>query len=422
MNALLTLALLIRSAAADPTCTNVDLVEPQFPAAALVNAGGGEVAVTFCDGESAYTSDVGLAAPASIWFATGHLTPVGNTVDLGVFSVGEELVFAIYVRNTGYTYYSGPASRNPDGQVHAAVSDLGDGLYLVGFEDLFGGGDRDYDDINIIVQAEAVIVCPDADADGVCDDVDACPGSADPFQLDTDGDGLGDACDTCPLDVHDDSDGDGSCDSDDLCPGEDDGLDGDLDDVPDACDACPLDLLDDSDGDGSCDSDDLCPGADDADDGDLDGVPDACDACPLDVDDDSDGDGSCDSDDLCPGEDDTLDADLDGTPDACDTCPLDADDDSDGDGLCADVDACPDTTADAPTRGLGVNRWADIDGDGIFDTVLPKGRGPGRGYTIDDTDGCSCAQIIDSCGYGAGHVQHGCSISVMDAWVAGGCH
>jgi len=38
---------------------------------------------------------------------------------------------------------------------------------------------------------------PDADADGVCDSIDACPTESDPTQTDGDADGLGDACDPC---------------------------------------------------------------------------------------------------------------------------------------------------------------------------------------------------------------------------------
>jgi hypothetical protein len=39
---------------------------------------------------------------------------------------------------------------------------------------------------------------PDADGDGVEDDLDLCPDVPDPDQLDADGDGVGDACDNCP--------------------------------------------------------------------------------------------------------------------------------------------------------------------------------------------------------------------------------
>ncbi|MBT8271113.1 MAG: T9SS type A sorting domain-containing protein [Flavobacteriaceae bacterium] len=72
--------------------------------------------------------------------------------------------------------------------------------------------------------------CPDADADGVCDPDDICPGFDD--TADSDGDGIPDGCDDdCP-----DSDGDGVCDSDDICPGHNDNADNDGDGIPDGCD------------------------------------------------------------------------------------------------------------------------------------------------------------------------------------------
>ena len=40
----------------------------------------------------------------------------------------------------------GPAGRNTDGIMHAAVDSIGAGAFTVGFEDLYGGGDRDFDD------------------------------------------------------------------------------------------------------------------------------------------------------------------------------------------------------------------------------------------------------------------------------------
>lgn len=43
---------------------------------------------------------------------------------------------------------------------------------------------------------------PDADGDGVEDDLDLCPDVPDPDQLDSDGDGLGDACDNCPAEAN----------------------------------------------------------------------------------------------------------------------------------------------------------------------------------------------------------------------------
>jgi hypothetical protein len=158
---------------------------------------------------------------------------------------------------------------------------------------------------------------------------------------------------------------------------------------------------------------------------DGDGFGDVCDNCPGDANpdqaDEGDGDGVGDVCDNCVNDDnaDQSDLDGDGTGDVCDPCPLDPLDDADGDGICGDVDECLGTSipeAIVPARRHGTNRWALVDGDNDFDTVLPNGNGPGRSYTVEGTGGCSCEQIIAQCGYGKGHVKFGCSISVMDAW------
>jgi hypothetical protein len=61
-------------------------------------------------------------------------------------AVGNELIFGVHINDTGFKFFIGPASRNPDNVFHATVDSIGGGQYVVGFEDLFGGGDRDYDD------------------------------------------------------------------------------------------------------------------------------------------------------------------------------------------------------------------------------------------------------------------------------------
>ena len=67
---------------------------------------------------------------------------------------------------------------------------------------------------------------------------------------------------------------------------------------------------------------------------------------------------------------------------------------------------------------LKPNRWALTDADSDFDTIVKgKGKGPNNSYTIEDTAGCSCEQIIEALGLGLGHTYHGCSISAMDYWI-----
>lgn len=367
-----------------PAC--VTTAQPgQIPAARIYSVGSdANVWAMFCDGTAGYTSDVWLDDPSYQFIGTGHVTPTGTIVDLGVFVAGPELIFAIHVRNTGHTYYSGPGSRNPDGIVHAAVRDLGGGFWHIGFEDLYGGGDKDYDDINLVLYADVIVTQPcegsggDEDDDGICGDDDNCPADVNTDQADADGDGFGDVCDACPFDADNDADMDGFCADDDNCPSANN---------PDQAD---------SDGDGAGD---------------------ACDICPFDADNDSDMDGLCADDDNCPEtyNPEQIDLDGDGIGDLCDDCV-----DVDHDGVCDEADRCPGTQLPegVPTERLGVNRFADIDGDGVFDTTSPKGKGPGRAYTIAMTGGCSCEQIIAALGLGEGHTKFGCSISAMDDWLA----
>ena len=93
--------------------------------------------------------------------------------------------------------------------------------------------------------------------------------------------------------------------------------------------------------------------------------------------------------------------------------------DEDGDGIPDDQDECPDTVIpeSVPTKRLGTNRFALVDGDTIFDTKKPNGNGPRKAFTIEDTSGCSCEQIIEELGLGKGHVKFGCSISAMEEWI-----
>ena len=150
-----------------------------------------------------------------------------------------------------------------------------------------GCDDNDACTVNdtITAQCNCAGTFADADADGVCDVEDVCPGFDD--NSDTDGDGVADGCDICPNDNPDDSDGDGICDSNDQCPGLDDAIIGTACDDGDPCTINDV-------YDGQCN----CAGTYS----------------------DGDGDGVCDGLDLCEGYDDALDADLDLTPDGCDDC------------------------------------------------------------------------------------------------------
>ena len=228
-----------------------------------------------------------------------------------------------------------------------------------------------------------LVIDPDADADGVLDDVDNCVGAANPEQLDTDGDLRGDVCD-------EDDDGDGVPDAVDNCPllpnpAQDD-TDGD--DDGDACD-------EDDDADGAADVDDNCPLEPNPDQTDLDGDG-AGDAC----DDDRDGDGLDNAREAQLGTDpDDADSDGDGLRDGTEvdelgTNPRNADTDLDGaedgdevergtDPLRADSDSDGLLDGDEAQRGTDPLR-ADTDGDGLTDgDEAQRGTDPLRV----DTDG-----------------------------------
>ena len=97
------------------------------------------------------------------------------------------------------------------------------------------------------------------------------------------------------------------------------------------------------------------------------------------------------------------------------TCEIE---DLDGDEVPDDQDLCFDTfiPEGVPTVGLGKNRFALVDSDTTFDTNSPKGKGPRKSFTLEDTSGCSCEQIIEIQGLGKGHSKFGCSIGEMEDW------
>lgn len=107
---------------------------------------GGDVTVEVLDSDSGYVSELWLTYPGSPQFIALD-DDAGVLVDLGVFpDASEEMVFGIYVQDTGNWFYTGDAARNPDGIYHASITKIEDGVYDVGFEDILGGGDFDYND------------------------------------------------------------------------------------------------------------------------------------------------------------------------------------------------------------------------------------------------------------------------------------
>jgi hypothetical protein len=107
-------------------------------------ATGGTVDIVVQPGTAVFTSRLFLQHPDGTRTSVALNTEVGKHVTVGPFPAGDELVFGISM--PGQTFLMGPGSRNPDGIAHAEVAETGVRTFLVGFEDQFGGGDRDYDD------------------------------------------------------------------------------------------------------------------------------------------------------------------------------------------------------------------------------------------------------------------------------------
>jgi len=104
-------------------------------------------------------STAGLNSELRLYNADGSFEALASNSELGrIVTVppqpaGEELVFGIYVIGNqtfnvigNQTFKMGPGDRNPDGLEHAVVTKVAERQFDVGFEDLLGGGDRDYDD------------------------------------------------------------------------------------------------------------------------------------------------------------------------------------------------------------------------------------------------------------------------------------
>jgi hypothetical protein len=112
---------------------------------------GGDVTIDILDNNSVFNEILWLRSGSTV-IDVANGSQVGSRVtltkqelaDLGI-GLGDELQFGIHVQNTSQDFVLGPGSRNADGIDHAYVrSNHANGL--VGFEDLFGGGDRDYND------------------------------------------------------------------------------------------------------------------------------------------------------------------------------------------------------------------------------------------------------------------------------------
>lgn len=126
----------------------------------LINAS--HVQVTVACYEASYDNYFGISSPSPLppdppsprdLFHCKDL-PTPTNVDIGVFGAGE-LVFSIKTpTDPVYTWLTGPASRNVDNFQHDRLTQISDTVVRVSWEDLYGGGDQDFNDCEIDVTIE----------------------------------------------------------------------------------------------------------------------------------------------------------------------------------------------------------------------------------------------------------------------------
>lgn len=99
-----------------------------------------------------------------------HASIVGGTFEIDKFVPGQELLFRLFVHDTGYNYYSGASSRNADGKAHAMfLRDWKPGYSLVSFEDLYGTPEyqRGYNDLSFSFRHTRISEVPEPHAAGL---------------------------------------------------------------------------------------------------------------------------------------------------------------------------------------------------------------------------------------------------------------
>lgn len=96
------------------------------------------IIATYEGNSASYSNDLYLVGFGFVF--NNHANSPGDTVNLGSFAIGTELLFRLHVNNTGDDFYTGPGSRNADGFAHARVeANWAPNTSLVSFEDLFDG-------------------------------------------------------------------------------------------------------------------------------------------------------------------------------------------------------------------------------------------------------------------------------------------
>jgi hypothetical protein len=108
----------------------------------------GKLVVTYVDSDAGYNNEFGIYTPGPIILGKIHDVSKGTVYqDVGRCENGKEVVLYIISPPEGGTVTYLSNANGPDGVDHAIVTAEADNSFTVGFEDLYGGGDRDYNDV-----------------------------------------------------------------------------------------------------------------------------------------------------------------------------------------------------------------------------------------------------------------------------------
>jgi hypothetical protein len=128
----------------------------------------GDIQLTFLSSSAGFSDDLFLAGTSNNIF-NNHLATAGQVFTLSNIKAGAEIVFGLFVNDTNSIFFSGNSKRNDDGVNHAKFSTLENNNVEVSFEDLYGGGDKDYNDLifsvsNVKIGGSSTLPVPESNS------------------------------------------------------------------------------------------------------------------------------------------------------------------------------------------------------------------------------------------------------------------
>ena len=113
----------------------------------------GNVKVTFKSKDAKYTNEFSIYEPVKKSIFKAKDSEVGNSFNIGPFKSGQTLVFAL--KSPEGTFYTNP-SLNPDACVHVKKKQINNDTFEFGWEDQYGLGDWDFNDLIVDIQIPIV--------------------------------------------------------------------------------------------------------------------------------------------------------------------------------------------------------------------------------------------------------------------------